>query len=168
MDTSMRLPTADLAALQSSRPASRVAANEAEQQSSVQDTRPGVEVSISEQGRAAAEQAARTESATVQPAQPGVPPASGEADPVTAPSATAAARAPESAAATPVVSQAPERVQSAQQQPAETRGVSNEQARAEREPDAPAAASSPSVQLYLDNANRPAAQAGPSTVRVSA
>lgn len=164
MDTSLRLPAADVPALQPARPPLRPDDGVAAQpDQAAPESGPSVQVSISEQGRAA-EQAARLEATAVS----GVPAEAGVANPVSAPADAAATAPAVSAVATPGPASDPARVRQAQVASAESRGVANVEASTAERPDAATAASSPSVQLYLDNASRPSAQPGPSAVRISA
>lgn len=162
MDTSLRLPAADPSALQSARPIVRQLGIDALREPAAPETGVAAQVSISEQGRAA-EQAARLDV----PAPPVVPAAGAPAATVVAPVDTAAVAATGSAFATLGPASEPARVQLTQGS-AETRGASRAQAQAEQRPDAATAAARPSVQLYLENSSLPAAQAGPSAVRISA
>ncbi|MDD2872284.1 MAG: hypothetical protein PHG21_01520 [Azoarcus sp.] len=161
MDTTMRLPAADTAALQSARQSSRPVAQDVVRDSGMEGSESSVQVSISDEGRAA-EEAASLSATSAQV------PASG-AEVVTRPAEARASRDPESTVATAGPASDPVRVQSqAPDASAGSRGVSTATAQAERNPDASSAANKPAVQLYLDNSSRPSSQAAPSTVRVSA
>lgn len=164
MDTSLRLPAADISALQSARPPVRPAGTETPPDAGAAAPQSGVEVSISVQGRAAVE-AAQLEASAVAAA---VPAETAQAAPVAAAAEVAQTAPTVSAVATPGPAADPARVEQAQTAAAEARGVSTAQVQAEQQPDAATAANSPSVQLYLDNSERAPAQAGPSAVRASA
>jgi len=160
MDTTMRLPAADTAALQSARQSSRLAAQEVVRDSGTEGTESSVQVSISDEGRAA--EAAGLSAPSAQAPASGV-------DVVTRPAEATASRDTESTVATPGPASDPVRVQpQAPDASAGSRGVSTATAQAESNPDASSAANKPAVQLYLDNSSRPSSQAAPSTVRVSA
>ena len=161
MDTSMRLPAADTTALQSPRLPQRQSGLETARESGTPEAAPGVQVSISEQGRAA-EQAARLET-------PAVPTETAQAVPVTASAAAAATTQTVSSVATPGPAADPARAQQPAQNPsAEARGVSTAEVQSDQRPDSASAATSQSVQLYLENASIPSGQSGSSAVRTSA
>ncbi|PKO50709.1 MAG: hypothetical protein CVU28_12325, partial [Betaproteobacteria bacterium HGW-Betaproteobacteria-21] len=97
-----------------------------------------------------------------------IPPETAQAAPVTAPAEAAASSQTVSSVATPGPAADPARAQQAQNASAEARGVSTAQTQSDRRPDSATAATSQSVQLYLENASIPSGQSGASAVRTSA
>lgn len=148
MDTSMRLTAAtDSAAVQAARQ-QRPAADAGAAPAAVSQTPPAVQVTISAEARAAAATATET------------------ASPV---SPTGAAERPApSAASTSAPADDAVRLQPGRDAGAEAAAQGVATARAAEQPDAASSKGSPAVQLYLDNATRPAGQPTPTVLRTSA
>lgn len=174
MEISSKLPGVDLAQLQSARPPQRVGQDSAGLASNgggASSAESDVRVSISAEARAADEIGrAATLQQTVAVTAPAAPE---EAEPVSAPESVARGEAPVSASATQpgdtLRAAAPESGLTASR-PAETAAAVAQQGSGRRapEPDAPSAANSQAVQLYLENASRTNSQPAVAPIRASA
>lgn len=157
MDTSLRLAATDTAA---------AAAQALRQPRAAGSTPPAaeagtpveaaVQVSISAEARAAA---------ALPPAEAAE--AAGATPPVSAPSAAERPAAAPAATATPGPASDPAAA-ATPDAVAGARGVATARAQAAEQPDAASASGNQALQLYLDNAERPASQASPTVLRTSA